>query len=518
LYSDTRFKLVDLNQNNYPYTIVYEYEILHKHIMVYPKEYYISALKTSVQNWNFTIKVPFSVGFDYRVFNSELTPLEEKTKDFRVLKFNKKDIKPFKIEPLMPTINNVCPYIAFIPKKFEVEGYVGNMSTWKDYGLFLSNLNKEHNNLSIETTSLIKNLTANAKTTSEKIDIVYKHVQDNMRYVSVQLGIGGWKSFDAAYVEKNKYGDCKALTYYTKSLLEAIEIPSYPALVECYDKNTNMSHPEDFSFPDFNHVILNIPSEDIWLECTQTDSPTNYLGSFTDNRSVLLITEDGGKLTRTPVIPIEKNAVTRKVIIKLNENGAATIVNSTLLTGPKQENIRYFETNYSQEELEKWFLHSTSLPSCEIQKIAIQADSDRPKVLLDYEVLVRKYGSKSGKRMFVPVNCISRFDNVPDALEERHFPVVVNRGYVESDEITLQLPEGYEVESIPNKEMALNSEFGEYTLKVTTSPAAGELVYTRELKILPVDLPAERYNDLRTFYQEIAKADKMKLVLVEKKT
>ena len=518
LYSDNRYKKVDLTHGNYPYTIVYEYEIQHKGLLHYPREAIQSAYKTSIENWDFTIKTPENMAFQYRVFNLDIQPKETVVAGFKTLVFAVKNEQPFKREPLTPTETSIEPIILFIPEKFGTDQYIGDMSSWDKYGKFMYELNSKHNNLSTEMIAKVKEMTAAATTDVEKIDILYKYVQENMRYVSVQLGIGGWKSYDAAYVEKNKYGDCKALTWFTKSMLESIGIASYPALVLAGREHTTMSHPEDFSYPRFNHVILTIPSEETWLECTSNDAPTNYLGSFTDNRSVLLITEEGGKLSRTPTTPIEKNARTTKTAVKLSENGAANIVSSSLMTGPSQERLRSRQSYYSQEELEKWFLKSTNLPSCEIQKLAIQADPDRPKALFDYEVTVRKYGSKGGKRIFVPANCINPFDNVPDAVEERHHPVAVKRGYLESDEIILQLPEGYKIESIPNETMELTSEFGEYSIQVENNEETGELIYQRKLKILPVELPAERYNELREFYLQIAKADKMKLVLVEKKT
>lgn len=518
IYSDNRMKRASLTHSSYPYTIVYEYDIQHKGLLTYPSERIPFFEKTSTEQWDFTIKVPTSMPFKYRVFNSPITPEEKITDNIQSLTFATKNIQPVKKEPLIPTDTRVSPMVAFLPEKFSMDGYSGGMSDWNAFGKFMFDLNKSHNNLSEEMIAEVKKMTAEATTNAEKIDILYKYVQENMRYVSIQLGIGGWQSFDAAYVEKNKYGDCKALTWFTKSMLESIGIESYPALVLAGKEHTMMSHPEDFSYPQFNHVILTIPSEEIWMECTSTISPTNYLGSFTDNRSVLLITEEGGKLTRTPMIPVEKNAATRKVDIQLSENGEATVINSTLLTGPQQENIRYFEKNYSKEELEKWFLYTTSLPSCEIKKLEIQADRDHPKALLNYEVSVRKYGSKGGKRMFVPANCINPFDDVPDALENRQHPVVVKRGYVESDEITLHLPEGYEVESIPKSAIELTSEFGDYTIDIENNKETGQLVYKRKLKILPVDLPAERYDALREFYLQIAKMDKMKVVLVEERT
>lgn len=518
LYTDNRYKKADLSHGHYPYTIVYEYEVQYKGLQMYPNESIQSAYKTSIEKWDFTIKTPVDIGYRYRVFNIDVATNESVVDGVKALSFQLSNQLPVRYEDFSPTDTQIDPMILFIPEKFGTDQYVGDMSSWDAYGKFMYDLNKFHNNLSPEMKAEVESMTAAATTNAEKIDILYRYVQENMRYVSVQLGIGGWRAYDAAYVEKNKYGDCKALTWFTKSMLEAIGIESFPALVYAGEEHTDMNYSEDFSYPMFNHVILTIPSENIWLECTSKENPTNYLGTFTDDRTVLLITENGGKLSHTPAIPIEKNALTGKTTIDLTEKGEAFITSSNLLTGPAHEDFRDLENYYSAEELEKWFLQTTDLPSCELKKITIQSDKDRPKALFNYEATVGKYGSKGGKRLFVPVNCINSFDDVPDALEKRLWPVVVKRGYMESDEITLNFPAGYEVESIPQASIDLKSEFGEYTVQIESKEQTRQLIYKRSLKIFPVNLPAERYDDLRNFYLEIAKADKMKMVLVEKKS
>ena len=175
-------------------------------------------------------------------------------------------------------------------------------------------------------------------------------------------------AYDAEYVEKNKYGDCKALTWFMNSMLKELEIPSYPALVMAGEEYGGTTHPEDFSYPSFNHVILNVPSENLWLECTQNHIPTGYLGDFTDNRSVLLISEEGGKLSKTPVISPEKNLGKTKTSIILTEKGGATVACHSVLTGPKHDLYRAFHHYYSKEDFEKWFLEAAYFPSFNIEK------------------------------------------------------------------------------------------------------------------------------------------------------
>ena len=129
-------------------------------------------------------------------------------------------------------------------------------------------------------------------------------MQENTRYISVQVGIGGIRPIAASEVDRVKYGDCKGLTNYTKALLEAVGVQSnYTEVYATSSKQINMD--KDFAslLGQANHVILNIPIENkgsVWLECTSQTMPFGFLGDFTDNRDVFVITPEGGKIIRTP--------------------------------------------------------------------------------------------------------------------------------------------------------------------------------------------------------------------------
>ena len=138
-----------------------------------------------------------------------------------------------------------------------MDGNKGDLATWKDLGIWYSNLCKGSVNLSELTKSLLKEMVKDAKSDREKIKIIYNYLQSNFRYVDISLGIGGYKPFDANFVDTKKYGDCKALSNYMHACLDAVGIVSYPALINAeYNKE-----PVDPGFPhnSFNHVILCVP-------------------------------------------------------------------------------------------------------------------------------------------------------------------------------------------------------------------------------------------------------------------
>jgi transglutaminase-like putative cysteine protease len=69
-----------------------------------------------------------------------------------------------------------------------------------------------------ETKAKMRALIGDEKNPIMKAKLIYDYVQQKSRYVSIQVGIGGWKPMDASDVDRLGYGDCKGLTNYTKAL------------------------------------------------------------------------------------------------------------------------------------------------------------------------------------------------------------------------------------------------------------------------------------------------------------
>ncbi|MEM1119727.1 MAG: DUF3857 domain-containing protein [Bacteroidota bacterium] len=509
IYNDLRLKHVDFTYGNYPYTIEYEYEVNHNGLQSYgtwaPQNY-----KTSVEKSIFELTLPTDMDFRYQAFNVAEQPVvsndgAKKRNSWQL--FNKKVVPR---ETNAPDTYQPLPVLRTLPNDFEVDGYRGNMESWQAFGQFMYELNDNRDNLSPAMVQKVKSLTANATTNEERIAALYHYLQENMRYVSVQLGIGGWQTFDADYVEKNKYGDCKALTNFMKGMLKTAGIKAYASLITAGDQRMEIK--EDFTVPYFNHVILNIPEENIWLECTSTSNPVNYLGTNTANRPTLLITEKGGILTKTP--PISDNLQKGQTTITLDATGSAKVECATELTGKLHEVIRALVNNYAQEDQEKWFTQTQDFPTFTFDKLDLSVDRSAPLANCNYAINVQRYASKAGKRLFVPLNLVNTMGRTLPKDANRQQPIEFELGYEDTDEVTFQLPASHKVESLPKNLEPINSPYGSYSVEIIEKDHS--IIYKRHLKINPVQVPASEYNALRTFYKKIAKMDKAKLVLVRR--
>lgn len=516
IYEDNRYKYIDFSYGEYPYTLTYEYERQESEVLFYPSWYFISSTNTAVEKSVFEIQVEEGIEIDYRVYNCGFQPAIKTSGAYKVYSWEAHRMPVIKTEKYSEKFAHQVPMIKIVPKNISIDGLKGDLSNWKSYGAFMYQLNANRDGLSPEMKTLIHELIKEAETDAEKIEILYRYMQDNMRYVSVQLGIGGWQTFDAQYVEKNKYGDCKALTNFMKSMLKEVNIKAYAALIK--NDRSIPKFEDDFAGPDgFNHVVLNIPSEDCWLECTSKEYPVNYLGSSNSNRKALLLTPEGGKMVNTPAYTAKDNLKTSTATIQIDEQGAALIKNTIRAYGLVHEQYKIDQSEYREEDIHRYFVKTNEqLPTFEINDLQFNETEERPESKLTYDISVKNYGNKMGKRFFIPLNCLNPFDRVPKKVEERQLPIRIWNPFTHSDDYKIKFPEGFEIESIPEDHLELETEFGSYSLKV--SKEDDRVRYQRKLQIYQVSLPAERYNDLREFYKKVSKLEKMKMVLVKKKT
>jgi len=515
LFEDGRIKHANLSQTTYPYTVEVEYTVTMHYLYFMPDFYLYTDDEVATQKESFVVIYPKELKPRYRLFKIESPKIGVEPDKRESMTWTFETVKPMKFEKLGPGLDKVVPNIKLAPALFEFDGYVGNMSTWEQYGQWQLQLNKGRDVLPEATKQKIRELTKNLTTTEEKTRVLYSYLQGKTRYVSIQLGIGGWQPFDATTVDQTGYGDCKALSNYMVAVLREAGIKGYYAKIMAGENAPDIV--ADFPSVQSNHIIVAVPNQQdtLWLECTSQTNPFGYIGRFTGDRKALMITETGGKLVHTTRYQANKNLQTRYAEVEVTRTGDAKAKVRTIYSGLQYENGDLnFVVNDQYDDQKKWIQKYTSIPNFDITSFGMIDKKDKiPSATVKAELDLRRFATVSGKRIFLTPNLMNRSSYIPEKLDTRRTTVVLKLAYTDIDTIRYRLPEGIYPEFMPQP-IKVKSRFGEYEATFTLDQ--DNLIYIRKLKVNNGEFPPESYNELVEFYRNLNKADNTKMVFLSK--
>lgn len=516
LYSDARYLYVDYTPITYPYTLEISYEVSISNSIYLPNHYFIKGFNVSTEKSSYTINYnPADISINYKESLLEEHSVS-KTKLNGRLHYLAERIHAKRYEEYSLPFQDLVPGVLVAPNSFYYEGFSGDATSWNELGKwFDTNLVAGRDQLPRNTVAEITSLVAGVEDPIEKAKIVYDYVQRNTRYISVQVGIGGYQTITAAEVDRVKYGDCKGLTNYTKALLEAVGVTSYYTLI--YGGRTQLGFQEDFpSIEQGNHVILAIPQGDDykWLECTSQTLPFGFVGDFTDNRNALVLKPDGGKIVKTEAYLNEQNLRKTTADYQIDDQGNLMASVQIKNTGIAYDN-RFHIQSRSNEELLRFYVNNwKNISNLRIVNSTFENDKDAITFKETLELEAKNYASLNGDRLIFTINSLSNSIQVPARYRNRAHPVKISRGYLYEDEYTIQLPENFEIEALPS---GVNTEtkYGYYNFSIQRNQD-NTLTYKRRFLIKEGVYPKEEYEAFRDFFREANIQDNAKVVLIRK--
>lgn len=510
MYDDYRAKKMTFLNASYPYTIEYSYEKDYNGYLGYPTWLPVGSYNLAVEKSSYTLEVPKNMKFRYLKGPGLKTDSSASDRNM-IYKWSCQNLPAVEYESYSTGMSTITPWVKATPDDFEYDHSIGSVETWKNMGDWVYKLSGDVQLLPENTKAVVKTLIANAKTDKEKITILYKYLQSNTRYVSVQLGIGGFKPIAAGKVAAVNYGDCKALSNYMKALLSEAGIASNLVVLGADMPSLNKSFA---SFGQANHMILCVPAakDTTWLECTSQYLPAGFLGSSTTARTVLLVTKDGGQLVNTPVYKPEENYQNRLTTVALSQEGTADILIKTVY-GACQYEDNLAKMLREPTEQHKNLLRNLGIPNMEIISASYsQPDKDITRLEENIKLRSSQLLSQGGDKLFLILNLLNRKESVPVKIENRKTPFSLPYGFKDTDQVVYTLPQGYQAEFLP-KDVVLESEFGKYSAKAIVKD--NTIIYTRMQMINSKKYPPEKYKDLIDFYRKIYLADKQKAILAK---
>ena len=501
---------------SYPFTVTYEYTLsFRKGIASFPAFFPVSGEKVKVEKASYTLQVP--AGTRIKTYTEKAGELRMQTGMTDSYQWDFPVFEGYTEESLMPSWQEMVPFVMACPVDFSYAGVSGSQGTWADVGAFCHALQKGTEALPEDVIARLKEMTASAPTDLEKIRILYDDLRERTRYVSIQLGIGGYKPFPASQVHKSGFGDCKGLSNYMQAMLHAVGIPSFYTIV-----NTDRERflPGYSGIGQMNHAMLCVPlpekSDTLWLECTHPTLPLGYRHEDVAGHDVVLVTAEGGVPVRVRAYADSLSRVFTEMDIDLSADGSA------------KASIRrglYLDHTESWIGIREWkneTLRSrlTAGLSVQPQSVTLTGVQDNfrnydgadycPWMQVDYSFDSRQYATTGKDRLFVPANPYPM--NAALQRTKRENDLVFKRGSRSRDRIRLHIPEGYQVESLPAP-VSLDTEWG--SLTVDAKEEDGVVTVLQDFRIRPFRESPDSYDRFRTFIRAVNKAYTAQIVLVK---
>ncbi|MCU4166594.1 DUF3857 domain-containing protein [Carboxylicivirga caseinilyticus] len=512
LYEDSRMKIADPKYSTYPFTVEYSYSKRYNSTYHFPYWYVVDGFNISVQHSEFKVVTPINYNLRYLENNMPVNVEKTNVESSNVYTWKIDNYKAFKFEPLSPPEDLWAPHVITSPEKFSIDNYEGDLSTWSSFGYFRTKLNDGKDNIPEETITKVKELLTDSMSIYEMVSTVHKYAQNKNRYISIQDGIGGIQPFDAETVDRLSYGDCKALTNYTMSLLKALNIDCFYTLVNA---GTYSPITPDFSMPYFNHAFLCVPTpkDTIWVECTNAHSPCGFIGDFTDDRYVLILDYKDSKLLRTPSYQADENQQKLLGEIKIDTSGDASANVSFIYNGAQYPD-QFALTLLDEKDRKKAITQTISAPNFELESYDIEVNYNRsPELEKNLNLYLYNFTTKMGDKLLFKLNTLNSQTFVPPYARGRKTPLFIARNYSEKDSIKYILNEDVIIEAVPDP-VEIESIFGLYNSK--TEIKDNTVVYNRYFVINKGTYPKEKYNEFREFLEKVAKADASSAIIKPK--
>jgi len=514
LFSDSRYVYIDYTPTQYPFTVVYESKLETSNTAFIPQWYPVSNFFVSVEKSVLNVDCPVNLGFKKMEFNFENFNIQKTNDTPTQLSYTASNILAQKQEDYSPAFSAVLPKVMMALELFHLEDVDGSAKTWKEFGQWYSDeILSGTTVLSEETKAKMRTLVGEEKDPIRKAKLIYNYVQQKSRYVSIQVGIGGWKPMYANDVDRLGYGDCKALTNYTKALLEAVGVPSYNTIL--YGDSYKKDIESEFVSMQGNHMILAIPNGNkyTWLECTSQDDPFGYQGTFTDDRNVLVIKPEGGEIVRTKLYEDRDNTQLSSGTYSLSKEGDL-LGEITIISEGSQYNQKAMLENLQPTEKEAHYKkYWSNISNLKINKTAFSNDKENVRLTERTEISAVNYGNISGGKMMFALNAYNQYTGTVKRIRNRKNPFEIQRGFSDVDEITIVLPHEFAIEFLPNN-YELKSKFGAYKTEFIKKDN-GSILYKRSLFMNKGMYSNTEYDEYRVFIEQVSRNDNAKTILTK---
>jgi hypothetical protein len=526
LISDIREKLLRIPASDPGNIVGYEYEV-EENPIVLQDEWFFQG-ESPARESHYSLSLP--AGWEYKssfLNYPEVKPTQSGNNQWQWVIT---DVKGVRSEQEMPPMQGLLGQM--IVSFFPAQGLKDKeFSNWPEMGRWYWNLERGRADASPDIKQKVASLTANSPTVVDKMKALANFVQDDIRYVAIELGIGGWQPHPATDIFAHGYGDCKDKATLMGSMLHEIGVNSFQVAINTDRGSIAPSTP---AHRGFNHEIIAIQLPDdidsqaliaimhhpklgkiLFFDPTDELTPLGQISGKLQENYALLVTPDGGELVELPKQPADMNGIRRSAKLTLSESG--------MLTGDVEE----FRVG-DRAAVERWKLRtvtndkdrlkaieellSGSLSNFQITKASVVNFTQTSQPFgFRYSFAAQNYAKNAGGLLLVRPRVLGvKSQSLLETKEPRLFPVEFEGPVRDTDTFEITIPSGYVVDDLPPP---VDADFGFASYHSKTEAKGNVLNYTRTFEVKELSVPVSKADDLKKFYRIIASDERSTAVL-----
>ncbi|MGH7559458.1 MAG: DUF3857 domain-containing transglutaminase family protein [Gemmatimonadales bacterium] len=408
-----------------------------------------------VRRSRLVLDAPKAIEPRVRVRNLPFQPTIAEENGRRVTTWATRDVPSIKIEPFAADSNDVIMSID-----------VAGASDWKDVGAWFAGLARDRYAMTPALERKVAELVRGARTLDDSIRALHRYVADEVRYVSVSLGIGGYQPRPASEVLASGFGDCKDKAVLFIALLRRIGVSASPVLLNNGGDVTR----ELPSIAQFDHAIAAVdrPGGRIYVDLTASRFPWGQVPGSIQGQFALVMLPNGN--VEEVEIPEDDPEVLSQLTVKgtLDSAGLVTVHTEMAVGGALANMFRVVMAEHidsaTKVALTRQFAAEV-YPEAEGDSLALVDDGERVRI---------SFLTRQGRaaQLAGPVAVLNQpfqgreVDLTPVIAElnshrPRKFPIDVSQLSAAAAgrlSLELEMPAGWEVQ-VP-KDIELTSAFG----------------------------------------------------------
>lgn len=522
VYSDAKVKALRVPGTDVGTVVGFEYEEQERPYTFHDTWYFQESEPVERSHYELHLASGWRFKSDW-VNHKEEKPIEENG----AVQWQINDISRIENEPRRPPSMGLAGSVVFTFFNDKMPGK--SFRNWSDLGNWYTQLSSDVRSASPALTQKVQELAPANMPLMQRIKALAGFAQHDVRYVAIEIGVGGYKPHTAADVFAHRYGDCKDKATVLSAMLAQIGVKSYYIIVNATRGVVTKDLPPSLRF---NHMILAIAVPEasyatpmpalyehpklghlLIFDPTNDVVPFGQIPPYEQDNYGLLVGEQGGELIHMPLSSPEANGVSRTAKLKLLPDGSLQGQIEERYTGFNAMLGREFLQHETENDRKKIIerLVANSLGNFQLDKYElVNANDIDQDLIIKFNFSAAHYAKSAGSMLLVRPRVLGELAGPWDANKPRHYAYEFRGPFLDRDTVEISLPEGFKVDELPDP-AKITLPFAEYVSK--TESGEGVLKYTREYKQTASEVSLEHMDELKKFFSQINLDEKNMAVL-----